>query len=125
RLAWRGQSIPFRLDKDVNCFSTTFPLANSPESPLTLVNESNARLFSSVTIEARSPVAQQPRQDQGFGLQRTYQRLDDENHAWPLSASIAPRSTLHAPLPLRVGDRVLVTLRLAVHEPARYVAVDD
>ena len=63
-------------------------------------------------VEARPPVAQQPRQDQGFGLQRRYERLDDDNH--PQDA--------HG---LRVGDRVLVTLDLAVHETARYVAVDD
>jgi uncharacterized protein YfaS (alpha-2-macroglobulin family) len=121
RLVWRGQSVPFRLNKDVNCFSTVFTLTNSVESPLLLVNESGGRLFTSVTIEARSPVPQQPRQYQGFGLQRSYERLDDDNHAWPLaqSASAAPHSTL------RVGDRVLITLRLAVREPARYVVVDD
>src|SRR5205807_2257076 len=109
RLAWRGQSVPFRLDKDVNCFSATFSLTNSAESPLTLVNESGGRLFTSVTIEARSPVTQQPRQDQGFGLQRSYERLDDENRTWPItqSASAAPRSALHTPTALHVGDRVL------------------
>jgi uncharacterized protein YfaS (alpha-2-macroglobulin family) len=45
-------------------------------------------------------------------LQRRYERLDDDNHPQDMRG-------------LRVGDRVLVTLKLAVHEPARYVAVDD
>jgi uncharacterized protein YfaS (alpha-2-macroglobulin family) len=127
RLVWQGQSVPFRLDKETNCFSHTFPLTNSAAAPLALVNSSGTRLFTSVTLEARSPVAQQPRQDRGFSLQRRYERLDDDNHPWPLaeSGSYAPRSTLHAPRPLTVGDRVLVTLNLAVREPARYVAVDD
>jgi uncharacterized protein YfaS (alpha-2-macroglobulin family) len=127
RLVWRGQSVPFHLDKDVNCFSATFTLTNSPESPLWLVNESGTRLFTSVTLETRSPVAQQPRQDHGFSLQRSYERLDDENHPSPIarSASEASRSTPQAPTTLRVGDRVLVTLRLEVRDTARYVAVDD
>jgi uncharacterized protein YfaS (alpha-2-macroglobulin family) len=63
-------------------------------------------------IESRPPETQQPRQDQGFGLQRIYERLDDDNHPQDLRG-------------LRIGDRVLVTLKLTVHETARYVAVDD
>jgi uncharacterized protein YfaS (alpha-2-macroglobulin family) len=65
-----------------------------------------------VLIEARPPETQQPRQDRGFSLLRRYERLDDDNRPQDLRG-------------LRVGDRVLVTLKLAVREPARYVAVDD
>jgi uncharacterized protein YfaS (alpha-2-macroglobulin family) len=120
RLEWQGHSVPFQLEKGLSCFSTTFPLADSGNAPLMLYKEPGTRLFANVTLEARSPVAQQPRQDRGFGLQRRYERLDDDNRPWPLDQ---PGSSSQSSL--RVGDRVLVTLRLAVREPARYVAVDD
>jgi uncharacterized protein YfaS (alpha-2-macroglobulin family) len=126
-LAWQGKSVSFHLDKATNCFSLTLPLANTEDAPLILHNSSGTRLFTRVTLEARTPVAQQPRQDRGFSLQRAYERLDDDNHPWPLletAAQSQPAASIR-PIPLRVGDRVLVTLRLSLREPARYVAVDD
>jgi alpha-2-macroglobulin len=54
----------------------------------------------------------QPRQDRAFSLQRTYARLDDEDR-------------LLDPTGARVGDRILVTLRLTVRQPAHYLAIDD
>ena len=76
------------------------------------MNASTNRLYTSVMIEARPSETQLPRQDRGFGLQRRYERLDDDNQPRDLTG-------------LRVGDRVLVTLNLTVHEEALYVAVDD
>ena len=111
-LKWGGQSVSFRLEGRTNIFTQSFATTNLAGAGLTLVNTTSNRLYTSVLIEARPPVAQQPRQDQGFGLQRRYERLGDDNH--PQDA--------HG---LRVGDRVLVTLDLAVHETAHYVAVDD
>jgi uncharacterized protein YfaS (alpha-2-macroglobulin family) len=112
QLTWGGRSIPFHLDDRTNIFTQTLATTNLVGAGLTLINTTTNRLYTSVLVEARPPVAQQPRQDQGFGLQRCYERLDDDNH---------PRDA-HG---LRVGDRVLVTLNLSVHETARYVAVDD
>ena len=60
----------------------------------------------------RPRVALQPRQDRGFLIQRSYNKVNDDG-------SLADMSALH------VGDRVLVTLHLEVREPAQYVAVDD
>ena len=77
-----------------------------------LINASSGPLYTSVLVEMRPAETAQPRQDRGFSLQRRYERLDDDNQ--PQLASN-----------LRVGDRVLVTLRLNVREPARYVAIDD
>ena len=111
-LQWGGQTVDFQLDERTKLFMQTLPMTNLAGAGLTLINTTSNRLYTSVLIEARPPVAQLPRQDQGFGLQRRYERLDDDNH---------PRDA-HG---LRVGDRVLVTLDLAVHETARYVAVDD
>jgi uncharacterized protein YfaS (alpha-2-macroglobulin family) len=87
-------------------------ITNLAGAALTLLNSASNRLYTSVLIEARPPANQQPRQDQGFALQRSYERLDEENHPQDLRG-------------LRVGDRVLVTLRLTAHEAARYVAIDD
>ncbi len=112
QLKWGNQSIAFHLDKETNVFTQVLAITNLAEAGVGLINTTRNRLYTSVLIEARPPVARQPRQDQGFGLQRCYERLDDDDH---------PRDA-HG---LRVGDRVLVTLNLAVHEAAHYVAVDD
>jgi uncharacterized protein YfaS (alpha-2-macroglobulin family) len=112
QLNWGGQSVSFHLDNRTNMFTRTLATTNLAGAGLILINTTTNRLYTSVLVEARPPVAQQPRQDQGFGLQRRYERLDDDNH---------PRDARG----LRVGDRVLVTLDLAVHEASRYVAVDD
>jgi alpha-2-macroglobulin len=112
QLTWGGQSVSFHLDDRTNIFTQTLATTNLAGADLTLINTTTNRLYTSVSVEARPPVAQQPRQDRGFGLQRRYERLDDDNHL----------RDLHG---LRVGDRVLVTLDLSVHETARFVAVDD
>jgi uncharacterized protein YfaS (alpha-2-macroglobulin family) len=121
RLEWNGRSLSFSLDVKTNSFVKTFgikelALANATSlnnlANLTLVNTSNRPLYSSVTIEARPLETPQPRLDRGFSLQRQYERLDDNDQPQNLSN-------------LRVGDRVLVTLRLNVTQTARWVAVDD
>ena len=112
-LAWGSQVVPFKLDKNAAVFEHTFAL--TPESvrlPLLLTNTTRSRLFTQLKLEARAKTALQPRQDRGFSLQRTYARLDDDNQPRDLEG-------------LRVGDRVLVTLRLNTRQPAHYLAMDD
>ena len=107
------QSVSVQLDATNRVASHCFQMTNgTAEAKLTFVNTATNRLFTRVMIEARPPVARQPRQDRGFGLDRSYQRLDDENHVHDLAG-------------LRVGDRVLVTLKLVAHEPAQYLVLDD
>lgn len=112
RLVWGDRVIPFDLDAGTNLVTTHLPFARLADARLLLMNPSGKRLYTSLTLEARPPLARQPRQDHGFSLTRLYQRLDDEGHPQSLAG-------------LRVGDRVLVTLRLSAREPARYVAIDD
>jgi uncharacterized protein YfaS (alpha-2-macroglobulin family) len=112
RLQWGGQSVVFRLNDRTNLFTQTLAITNLAGAALTLFHGTTNRLYTSVLLEARPPETQLPRQDSGFGLQRRYERLDDDNHLQDLRG-------------LRVGDRVLVTLSLSVREPARYVAIDD
>lgn len=112
-LTWGRQTVAFRLSETAGVSEHVFTLApDLASSPLVLANSTKGRLFTQVKIESRSKVAQQPRQDRGFSLQRRYDRLDDQNQPQGLKD-------------LRVGDRVLVTLNLSVRQPARYVAIDD
>lgn len=107
------QSFPFQLDASHATFQKDVPLGGSSPAPsVTLLNPQAQRLYSSIEIEVRPQAAQQPRQNNGFGIVRRYERLDDTNGVHDLDG-------------LRVGDRVLVTLLLHVDAPARYVVVDD
>jgi hypothetical protein len=110
-LRWRGQTIPFRLDAGQPIFDKTFVLIRDAEPFPAILNSSPRRLYASAAFEVRPPGATQPRQDEGFGLRRTYQRLDGENQ--PCGGE------------LTTGDRVLVTLELSAQKAARYVVVDD
>jgi uncharacterized protein YfaS (alpha-2-macroglobulin family) len=111
-LRFAGQSIPFRLDEKTTAVTHTFSIANFAEATLLLSKVSPNRLYTTVSIEARLPETAQPRQDRGFSLQRCYDRLDNDNQ---------PQGTAS----WHVGDRVVVTLRLGVHDQARYVVIDD
>jgi uncharacterized protein YfaS (alpha-2-macroglobulin family) len=113
QLEWGGQSIPFRLDDRTNLFTQSFEFTNGQLGALGLVNSSNRRLYASVVLEARPAETPQPKQDRGFGLQRRYERLDDDDQPQDVRGT------------LRVGDRVLVTLDLNVRDTARWVVIDD
>jgi len=110
-LRWRGESTPFRLDAEQTLFEKTFVLKGDAEPFPAVLNSPPHRLYATASFEIRPPGATQPRQDEGFGLKRTYQRLDGENQ--PSGGE------------LTVGDRVLVTLELSAREAARYVVVND
>jgi uncharacterized protein YfaS (alpha-2-macroglobulin family) len=112
QLTWLGSSVAFHLDAATNLFVHSYPLTNAAQSALTLLNASNSRLYTTVLLEAHPAETALPRLERGFGLDRRYDRLDDDNQLQDLRG-------------LRVGERVLVTLRLAVHGTARYVVVDD
>lgn len=111
-LSCAGPTIPFQLDEQTNVFTRSFTFTNLADTALSLSSTSTACLYTTVAIAARPPETAQPRQDRGISLQRRYDRLDDDNQPRDLAG-------------LRVGDRVLVTLRLGVREPAEYVAIDD
>ncbi len=110
-LRWRGQALLFRLDAETASFSKTFVLTGGAEPSLAILNASTRHLYASARFEVRPPGAAQPRQDDGFALQRRYQRLDGDNK--PCGGELA------------VGDRVLVTLELSAREAARYLVIDD
>ncbi|MEY2409559.1 MAG: alpha-2-macroglobulin [Verrucomicrobiota bacterium] len=113
RLAWADRSREFALPKTSESISAIFPIVcETANLPLLLSNPGHRRLYTQVTLEARPTLARQPRQDRGFGISRSYLRIDDDNR-------------LHAPDTLHVGDRVLVSLTLEIHQPAHFLAIDD
>lgn len=111
-LSYAGQTLSFRLDERANVYTHTFAFTNSADTSLLLSKLSTKCLYTTVSIEARPPETPQPRQDRGFSIQRHYDRLDEDNQ-------------LQGAEGFRVGDRVLVTLRLNVHQDSEYVVIDD
>jgi uncharacterized protein YfaS (alpha-2-macroglobulin family) len=112
-LTWAGQTNEYGLKAEPSRVESTWPLSDQNRAaPLLLANPDRRRLYTQVRIESRSAVAQQPRQDRGYGIRRSYAKLEDDG---------TPRELRD----LRVGDRVLVTLEIQVHQAAHYVAVDD
>ncbi len=108
-IEYQGTRHPFQLDGKTRAFTEQQPITNAP---LTLLNPQAGQLFTQVKMEARPPVGLQPRQDRGFGLQRSYQKVNDDGSLGQANS-------------LGVGDRVLVTLQVEVRKPAHFVAVDD
>jgi uncharacterized protein YfaS (alpha-2-macroglobulin family) len=114
---YAGAVDEFRLDEKTRAFEKLHALvpvvAGKPEpQPLQLLNPSKGQLFTVVNLEGRPRVGKQPRQDRGYLIQRSYSKIKDDG-------SLAEAKNL------RVGDRVLVTLRIEVRQSAHYLAVDD
>jgi uncharacterized protein YfaS (alpha-2-macroglobulin family) len=115
-IEYNGNRHPFQLDEQTRAFAEDQAIVNSAPGaspiPLSLDNPQEGLLFTQVKMEARPPVGKQPRQDRGFSLQRSYQKLNDDGSLSKFDS-------------LGVGDRVLVRLQLEVRKPAHFVAVDD
>lgn len=112
-LVWRGQPTSFAIGEKNPMQMLVLQLGKSGASPaLHLANPAKKQLFTEVMIESRPKAIQEPAQDQGYGITRDYAKIEDDG-------------SLSASQDLRVGDRVLVTLRLDVRRPAQYLAVDD
>jgi uncharacterized protein YfaS (alpha-2-macroglobulin family) len=112
-LVWGSRRESFAFGAEAATFERAFPFGGEAvPAPLLVETASSPPLFIQTVVEARPPVVTQPRQERGLSLEREYQRLDDQNQPQPLE-------------PLRVGDRVLITLRLEARAAAHYVVVDD
>jgi uncharacterized protein YfaS (alpha-2-macroglobulin family) len=85
---------------------------NGGRPQLFLSNAGPQRLYANWTMEGRPRVGRQPGQDAGFSFTRQYFKLSNEGLESPTNA-------------FRVGERVLVKLRLTSRAPAQYVAIDD
>src|SRR4029077_20691993 len=63
-------------------------------------------------FEVYPAVIKQPRQDGGYAVSRSYQKVGDDGKLQPAES-------------FRVGDRIIVTLNVKSNRPGRLVAIDD
>jgi alpha-2-macroglobulin len=112
-IVWAGSKRPFALNKDVRLATASFPLVEkTAREPMRITKNADGQVFGEVTVEARPPTMEQPRQDRGYSIARRYAKIED-------GGQLSPAENLH------VGDRVLVTLDIEVRRRATYVAVED
>ena len=112
-VAWEGRSFPFELGPNKRTFQLALLHgAALRTAPLQLVLSQPGRLFTQLKIETRSAVMETPRQNSGFAVLRSYNRVMDDGAVAELKEA-------------RVGDLIRVTLEIEASQPAHYVAVDD
>lgn len=112
-LTWGAQEQDFALEGTASVAERSWPLAaGMAGQPLRVSNPQGQPLYAEVRIESRPSLMEQPRQDQGFSVLRTYSRVNDDGSTEPLADA-------------RVGDRVLVTLDVTVPQNTEYIAIED
>jgi alpha-2-macroglobulin len=109
-LKWGADSSNVVLGAKPESKTQNFPVGE--KTPMSLTPAKGGTLYAQVTVEAYPPIGDQPAQDRGYALRRTYSKIEDDG-------------TLSDAAGLRVGDRVLVTLDLDVPRRAGYLAIED
>ena len=112
-LAAAGREIPVALSAARPTATDAF--AFTPEQPLAklaALNPAKGQLFGETRFVVRPLVAAQPAQNRGYAVARSYRKLGDDG-------ALAEAANL------KVGDRVLVTLRVETVRPGHFVAIDD
>lgn len=112
-LVRRGAEQPFRVTREQPSMteSVTFTPTEALK-PVSVRNPNTGTLFGETRWVVRPPAAVQPRQDRGYAVSRTYRKLGEDGK-------------LAEPTDLKVGDRVVVTLRIQTARPGHFVAIDD
>lgn len=112
-LSWGNAIKPFGVDRQKPGAQEVFALQSSAASlPLRLLNPQQALLFTSTKVEARPRAWQQPRQDRGYSIDRSYRLVEDDGTLKDLGVP-------------RVGDRVMITLQIEARDSAHCVAIED
>ncbi len=112
-LVEKERAVPFQLTKKKLTETTRVAFDPSrPPGPLTVGNPTRAPLYGEARFVARPPVAEQPRQDRGYAVSRSYRKVGADG-------------ALADAADLQVGDRVVVTLRVETPRPGHFVAIDD
>lgn len=108
-----GREFPIRVNAQTPAATNAFVFSPSePLANLSLSKDSAGPLFGETRFIVRPPVATQPRQDRGYSVSRNYRKLADDG-------------SLQDATELKVGDRILVTLRVETARPGHFVAIDD
>ena len=112
KVVFNGTEQPVSLSATQRVADLEFTLQSNNPPRLQLDNTSSGKLYTTVTIETRATTAELPRQDRGFSVARRYELLGTDG-------------ALHEFKDAHVGDTVVVTLTVEVHQASAYVAVDD
>jgi uncharacterized protein YfaS (alpha-2-macroglobulin family) len=107
------RQIKVRLDQQLITTSHSLDFAHDrPPGPLAVMNSPRGKLFAETLFVVRPLVAKQPAQNRGYAVSRSYQKLGDDGE-------------LKEARNLKVGDRLVVTLRVETARPGHFVAIDD
>jgi uncharacterized protein YfaS (alpha-2-macroglobulin family) len=107
------RSLAFEVTRQKPSWTTSMTLdPTKPLHDLAVRHEGTGSLFAEAQFEVYPAVTEQPRQDRGYAVSRSYQKVSDDGELQPAET-------------LRVGDRILVTLNVKSNRPGRLVAIDD
>jgi uncharacterized protein YfaS (alpha-2-macroglobulin family) len=109
---WNRAVVPFSVSDANPLMTSPFPIDGLGNSEAIRISKTGGKVYTEMTAEARPKLIEQPRQNRGYTITRRYSRVGDDGK-------------LSAADNLRVGDRVLVTLDIAVSRHATYLAVAD
>lgn len=108
-----ADSVAFEVNGEAPAFEKTFEMTPGKQPPvLEVQNPARAPLYGEARFAVYPPLGDQPRQDRGFAVSRSYRKIAEDG-------SLQPAENL------RVGDRIVVTLRVETMRPAWFVAIDD
>ncbi len=108
-----GQPLAFEVTRQKPSWTTSMVLDPAkPVHALTVRREGTGALFGEAQFEVYPALLEQPRQDRGYAVSRSYQKIGDDGKLQPATE-------------FRVGDRILVTLNVKSNRPGRLVAIDD
>ncbi|HET6406319.1 MAG TPA: hypothetical protein VFG14_00435, partial [Chthoniobacteraceae bacterium] len=112
-LTWGDQTSGFALGANAEASVQVLPVSRETSAlPLRLDGLKGGKVYTEVRVESYPPLREQPAQDRGYMLKRSYSKVEDDGK-------------LSDAKDLRVGDRVLVTLNLECRTPATYLAIED
>jgi uncharacterized protein YfaS (alpha-2-macroglobulin family) len=107
------RSLTFEVTRQKSSWTTSMMLDPAkPLRDLTVKHEGTGSLFGEAQFEVYPAVTEQPRQDRGYAVSRSYQKIGDDGKLQPAEN-------------FRVGDRILVTLNVKTNRSGRLVAIDD
>jgi uncharacterized protein YfaS (alpha-2-macroglobulin family) len=109
---WNKNAASFSVSDSKPIVTASFPIDGKGGTDPVTVTKSGGKIYTETTAEARPKLIEQPAQNRGYTITRRYAKLGDDGK-------------LSAAENLRVGDRVLVTLDIAVPRRATYLAVVD
>lgn len=112
-LAANAREIPIELNRQTISTSHDFKITpQSPPGPLRVSHRNGGKIFGETKFTVRPQHAMQPAQNRGYAVSRTYRKINGDGELTHVDD-------------LKVGDRIVVTLRIETARPGHFVAIDD